>query len=143
MIELYSLLADLILIVHFAFVVFVVVGLVLVWVGWMCRWRVVRNVWFRAAHLLAIGVVMAESLAGVVCPLTTWENELRRLAGGGERYQGSFVQHWLHRVMFYDASESAFTVLYLFFFGAVLLSFWLVPPRWPARRLSGEESKEG
>ena len=83
----------------------------------------------------------AESLAGVVCPLTTWENDLRLLAGGGERYQGSFVQHWLHRVMFYDAGEGVFTILYVSFFGAVLLSFWLVAPRWPRWCLRREETR--
>ena len=127
----YTALADLTLIIHFAFVTFVVAGLLLVWVGWLCRWRFVRNFWFRIAHLLAIGVVAAESLAGFVCPLTTWENSLRLLAGGGERYQGSFVQHWLHRMMFFEASESTFTILYVLFFAAVALSLWLVKPRWP------------
>jgi hypothetical protein len=141
MVWIYSLLADLILILHFAFVAFVVVGLVLVWIGWQCGWSFVRNVWFRAAHLLAIAIVAAESLAGVVCPLTTWENDLRLLAGGGERYQGSFIQHWLHRVLFYDASERTFTVAYVLFFGAVLLSFWLVAPRWPRWRSSRGETR--
>ena len=133
MARLYALLADLILILHFAFVAFVVAGLLVVWVGWLCRWQFVRNFWFRLAHLLAIGVVAAESLAGFVCPLTIWENNLRLLAGGGERYQGSFVQHWLHRLMFFEASESTFTILYILFFAAVALSLWLVKPRWPAR----------
>src|SRR6267142_2619369 len=118
MARLYTFLADLTLILHFAFVAFVVAGLLTVWVGWLLRWRFVRNFWFRIAHLLAIGVVAAESLAGFVCPLTIWENNLRLLAGGGQRYQGSFVQHWLHRVMFFQAGESTFTILYVLFFAA-------------------------
>ena len=130
----YTMLADSILILHFAFVAFVVIGLLVIWVGWLRRWRFVRNFWFRLAHLLAIGVVAAESLTGIVCPLTIWENHLRLLAGGGERYAGSFVQHWLHRVMFYEARESTFTILYILFFVAVALSLWLVKPRWPALR---------
>jgi len=132
MARLYALLADLILILHFAFVAFVVAGLLVILVGWLCRWQFVRNFWFRLAHLLAIGVVAAESLAGFVCPLTIWENNLRLLAGGGQRYQGSFVQHWLHRLMFFEASESTFTILYILFFTAVALSLWLVKPRGPA-----------
>lgn len=131
MARLYTLLADLILILHFAFVAFVVAGLVLVWVGWLCRWQFVRNFWFRLAHLLAIAVVAAESLAGIVCPLTIWENSLRLLAGGGGHYAGSFVEHWLHRVMFFEASESTFTILYVLFFTTVALSLWLVKPHWP------------
>jgi hypothetical protein len=137
MARLYALLADLILILHFAFVAFVVAGLFVVWVGWLCRWRFVQNFWFRLAHLLAVGVVVAESLAGFVCPLTIWENNLRLLAGGGERYQGSFVQHWLHRLMFFEASESTFTILYVLFFAAVALSLWVVKPRWPGSDFAG------
>jgi len=131
----YLVLADLTLIVHVAFVAFVVVGLILIWIGRFCGWAFVRNFWFRIAHLAAIGVVAAESLAGFVCPLTTWENRLRLLAGGEERYQGSFIQHWLHQVMFFDLSETVFTVLYILFFAVIALSLWLVPPHWPRRSL--------
>ena len=125
----YLALADLTLIVHAAFVAFVIVGLLLIWIGRLRHWVFVRNIWFRLAHLAAIGVVAAESLAGFVCPLTTWEDKLRLLAGGEVRYQGSFIQHWLHQVMFFDLNEKVFTVAYAAFFLAVALSLWLVPPR--------------
>lgn len=126
-------LADLVLLVHAAFVAFVVVGLLLIWIGQVRRWAFVRNFWFRLAHLAAIGVVAAESLAGFVCPLTTWEDRLRLLAGGEQRYAGSFIQHWLHQVMFFDLNENVFTLFHLAFFLAVALSLWWVPPRWPGR----------
>jgi len=45
------LLADIVLVVHFAFVLFVVGGLVLIWIGVVLRWAWVRNFWFRVAHL--------------------------------------------------------------------------------------------
>ena len=128
-------LADLTLIVHAAFVAFVVIGLVLIWIGRFRRWAFVRNCWFRLAHLAAIGIVSAESLMGFVCPLTTWENRLRLMAGGEERYQGSFIQHWLHQLMFFDMSETVFTVIYVAFCTAVALSLWLVPPCMPRRSL--------
>jgi hypothetical protein len=92
----------------------------------------VRNFWFRVAHLAAIGVVVLESAFGVTCPLTTWEMRLRALAGGGQYYQGSFLQHWIHRIMFYQASEGVFLVIYVAFFGLVLLSFWIVKPDGPS-----------
>lgn len=132
--RLYLLLADLLLVLHAGFVAFVVFGLVLVWMGRFCGWAWVRNFWFRAAHLAAMAVVAGESLAGFVCPLTTWEDHLRVLAGGGQRYEGSFIQHWLHRIMFFDVNERIFTMIYVVFFLAVALSLWLVPPRWPSRR---------
>jgi hypothetical protein len=66
---------------HFAYVTFVIVGLILTLVGAVLHWRWVRNFWFCLMHLSMIGVVVLEAWCGVVCPLTTWENELRELAG--------------------------------------------------------------
>lgn len=130
----YSLLADLVLVVHFSYVAFVVVGFVIIWLGFFLRWQWVRNFYFRLAHLVAMGIVALEAVAGIICPLTVWEERLRFLAGGGHRYAGSFVQHWLHRILFYEASESVFQVLYVAFFTLILLSLWVVKPRWPRRR---------
>jgi hypothetical protein len=131
--RLYLVLADLVLVVHASFVAFVVVGLVLICLGWWRRWACVRNFWFRVAHVAAMGVVTAESVAGFVCPLTTWEDRLRLLAGGELRYQESFIQHWLHRLIYFDLSASVFTIIYIAFFLTVALSLLLVPPRWPGR----------
>lgn len=131
---LYLLLADLVLVVHAGFVVFVLGGFLIIWIGRWRGWNFVRNFWFRAVHLAAIAVVAAESLAGWVCPLTTWEDRLRNLGGGPERYSESFIQHWLHKVLFFEFDESVFTVVYLAFFLAVALSLWLVPPQWPGRK---------
>src|SRR5262245_31886634 len=119
--RIYLLLADVTLIVHFAFVAFVIVGLLLIWIGGLCRWAFVRNLHFRLAHLTAIGVVAAEAWFGIGCPLTTWEDKLRLLAGGAERYQGSFISHWLHQVMFFELDQRIFTVAYAIFFLAVAL----------------------
>ncbi len=129
--QLYASAADGVLIVHFAFVAFVILGLVAVLLGGMFRWRFVHNFYFRTAHVAAIGYVVMESVAGITCPLTTWENDLRLMAGGGEQYAGSFIQHWIHRVMFFQASETTFTVIYIAFFALVLLSIGLVRPDWP------------
>ena len=119
----YELAADAILVVHFAFVLFVVGGLVLTWAGALLRWGWIRNVWFRAAHLVAICYVAAEGLLGVMCPLTAWEDALRgRTVGSG------FVARWIHRLMFYELPESFFTVVYVAFAFIVILTYWLVPP---------------
>ena len=126
--------ADTILIVHFSFVAFVAVGLLLIWIGRFRHWSFVCNFWFRLAHLLAMGGVAAESLLGVTCPLTVWENRLRLLSGGARRYEGERVQYWLHQIVFFDLSETTFAIIYVLFFLAVLASLWFVRPRWPGRR---------
>jgi hypothetical protein len=129
--RIYSLLADLILVIHFGFVAFVLLGFVIIWVGYFRGWSFVRNFWFRCAHLLAIGIVAAEALGGVICPLTKWEAQFRERAGANAEYAGSFMQHWIHKIMFFDIPESAFTIIYLIFFSLVAISLWLVRPRLP------------
>jgi hypothetical protein len=130
-----SLLADLVLIIHVAFVAFVVLGFVFIWVGYFCGWRLVYDIRFRLVHLVAMGVVFAESVLGLICPLTTWEGALRMRSGEGQTYEGSFIAHWLGRILFFDWSESTFTLVYTIFFAFILLTFWIVRPRWPNRRV--------
>lgn len=133
--NLYFVFADLVLALHLAIVAFVVLGLPVIWIGFWRNWDFVRNFWFRLAHLAAMGVVLAESVFGVLCPLTIWEERLRLLAGGGRQYAGSFVQHWVHWILFYQADERVFTALYAAFFGAIVLSLFLVRPRGPGTLL--------
>ena len=125
----YPLLADLILVVHFAFVAFVVGGLALIWIGAAAGWRWVRNFWFRSAHLAAIVFVAGEALAGVWCPLTVWEDALRGVHG-----EKSFVARWIHRVLFYDFPPWAFTVAYIAFALVVAATWRFVRPESPRKK---------
>lgn len=118
-----ALLADAVLIVHFAFVLFVTGGLAAIWIGAAAGWRWIRNRAFRIAHLGAILFVAGEAIVGVWCPLTVWEAELR-----GVPADKSFVAQWIHRVMFYDFAEWVFAAAYIAFALAVAATFWLVPP---------------
>ncbi len=121
------LIADLILVTHALFVAFVVLGLVVVLLGNYCHWHWVRNWWFRITHLAAIGIVIAESWLGMICPLTEWENRSRE-AAGGSAYSSSFIQHWLHEILFYDFEPWVFTVAYTLFGILVVVTWLLVPP---------------
>jgi len=116
--------ADAILLIHFAFVLFVVGGLALIWIGAATGWQWVRNFWFRVAHLAAIAFVALESLAGVWCPLTVWEDALR-----GAASDKSFVARWVHRLMFFQLPEWMFTVAYVLFAVIVALTMALIPPQ--------------
>jgi len=117
-------LADIVLIVHFLFVAFVVGGLALIWVGAASGWAWVRNFWFRVAHLAAIVFVAGEALVGVWCPLTVWEDALR-----GVRGEKSFVARWIHRLMFYDFPGWVFTTAYVSFALVVIVTLVWLPPR--------------
>ena len=137
----YLLAADALLFLHVLFVVFVVVGLVLILAGGVAGWRWVRNPWFRLAHLVAIGVVVLQSWAGVICPLTTWEMELRARAGDAV-YSGSFIAHWLQRLLYYQAPGWVFTACYSVFGLLVILSWIRVRPMPFSRRMdSGPDQK--
>lgn len=129
----YQALADAVLVLHTGIVLFVVGGLLLVLLvnGLRLgpRWGWVNRPLFRGLHLAAIGVVVAESWLGIECPLTTLEMALRTRAGSGA-YAGSFVQHWLQRLLYYNAPGWVFTLAYSVFGLAVAATWW----RWPPRR---------
>ena len=85
----YRWLADAVVVVHVAFVVFVMVGAFLA-----LRWR-----WLVWLHLpAAIWGVLIE-YAGWICPLTPLENALRARAGEAG-YSGDFIQHYLLRALY-------------------------------------------
>ncbi|MFB9867739.1 DUF2784 domain-containing protein [Vreelandella sulfidaeris] len=121
------LLADTILVIHVLFVAFVVIGLFAIYLGYWLNWRWVYNRTFRIIHLCAIGYVVVQAWLGVVCPLTTWEMALRAEAGTAT-YAGSFIQHWLHRALYFTFPAWVFMVVYTLFGGLVLASWWLVRP---------------
>jgi Protein of Unknown function (DUF2784) len=123
----YALLADAVLALHLAIVVFVVAGLLLIVVGNLIGWRWVNHLWFRLLHLAAIAVVVAEAWAGLTCPLTTLEMWLREQAQMAQ-YSGSFIQHWLQQLLYYDAPAWVFTVAYSLFGLCVAAAWWCFPP---------------
>ena len=123
----YQLLADAVLALHVALVAFVVGGLVFVIVGNLRRWRWVNAWWFRLAHLGTIAVVAAQAWLGVVCPLTTLEMWLRRQARSAT-YSGSFVEHWLQRLLYFEAPWWVFALAYTLFGLLVAATWWRYPP---------------
>lgn len=86
---LYALLADLVVLVHALFVLFVVFGGLAV-----LRWR--RLAWL---HLPAAVWGVAIELGGWICPLTYLENYFRQL-GGGSGYSVTFIEQYLEPVLY-------------------------------------------
>lgn len=133
----YRILADIVVLVHAAYVMFVVLGQVVILVGGVLGWPWVRSALFRGVHLAMILVVVIEAWCGVTCPLTVWEDSLRRLAGE-TRYEGDFIPHMVHNLLFYDAPPWVFNLSYTLFGCLVLATLWAVPPRWGRERRMGE-----
>ena len=124
----YRIAADLVLAVHTSFVLFVILGLVLVLVGGFRGWPWVKNLWFRVGHLLAIGVVVTQTWLGAICPLTILENTLRSRAGDAV-YAGSFIGHWMETLLYYQAPHWVFVISYTAFGLLVVASWAIVTPR--------------
>ena len=123
----YLIAADLLLLGHVLFVGFVVVGLLLVIMGKGLHWSWIRNPWFRLLHLASIAFVVLLSWLSRICPITTWEMLLRE-RGGGSTYSGSFISYWLETLLYYDAPEWVFVMLYTFFGIAVLAAWYWIRP---------------
>jgi polyferredoxin len=124
----HALLADAVLVVHAAVVLFVIGGLVFIVVGGWRGWAASAAPVFRIAHAFAIGIVVAQAWLGADCPLTTLESWLR-LQASGEPYTRGFIAHWLQRLIFYDAPAWVFTLGYTLFAAAVAAAWWKFPPR--------------
>jgi hypothetical protein len=130
----YQLAADGLLILHALIVAFVVVGLLLIILGLLRNWQWPTRPWFRSLHLLAIVIVALQAWLGVICPLTSWEMALREKAGGIV-YAGSFIEYWLHRLIFFEAEPWVFTLAYTLFGLAVLAAWLYYPPRFRGSRM--------
>ena len=124
----WQLLADAVLCSHVALMIFVVLGLPLIVVGNLRHWPWINSPWLRFAHLATIVVVAGEAWLGIVCPLTTLEMWLRGKAHAAT-YEGSFVEHWLQALLFWQGPAWVFTMGYSMFGLAVLATWWL----WPVR----------
>ena len=86
---LYRVFADLVIVVHLAFVLFAVLGGLLV-----LRWR--RCAWVHVPCVVWAALI---EFAGWVCPLTPLENWLRE-RGGAIAYRSGFVEHYILPILY-------------------------------------------
>jgi hypothetical protein len=93
----YGFAADLVVMLHFAFLIFVVSG------GFFVR----RYRWLLLPHLAAIAwAIYVEAAPGIVCPLTPIENHFAEM-GGEDGYRSGFVEHYLVPVIYPDGLTRA------------------------------------
>ena len=121
---LHALLADLVLVLHGLFILFVLLGGLIVWrrprLGWL--------------HLTAVAWAVWAAWAGWICPLTPLENALRRAAGQAG-YGGGFVEHYLLALIYPDGLTRGVQIgLGLFVALLNLAVYALLVRAWRARR---------
>ena len=117
----WSLLADGLVVIHFAFTAFVIFGGFLTW-----KWR-----WMALVHLPALAWGVWVEVSATICPLTPLENHLRHLAGESG-YSGGFLAHYLVAVLY----PPGLTWRIQWVLAAVLLAFNAVAygrPLWQSR----------
>ena len=107
---LYRGLADLIFLLHFGFVLFVVFGGILV----------VYRRFFLYLHLPALFWGILIEFFQIACPLTDLENNLRRL-GGEAGYSGGFVEYYITAILY-----PSITPQFQMFLGLILVTFNLL-----------------
>jgi hypothetical protein len=123
---LFRLLTDTIVIVHFAFLAFVVGG------GFLVR-RYRRLI---VPHLLALAWgIYVEAMPGMLCPLTPLENHFARLAGA-EGYEGGYIEHYLVPIIYPDG----LTPTVQRWLAMALIAVNVIAYTWP-RRPGGVKSR--
>ena len=111
--------ADTILILHFLVIIFIISLYFLIPYGYSKNWKFVKNYKIRLAHLMLIFFITLETFLGIICPLTTLENDLR-----GQSYSETFISFWISKVIYWDLPTIFFIVLYtIFLIFAIIL--WL------------------
>jgi hypothetical protein len=85
----YRVLADVVLLLHLAFILFVVLGALLVW-------RFPHLAWLHLPAVMWAGLI---EISGRVCPLTPLENHLRGLSGEAG-YPGGFIEYYLLPIIY-------------------------------------------
>ena len=124
----YQFLANTVLILHVCVVLFVIGGLILIFIGNSRGWQWVNLLWFRLVHLATIFYVAGQAWFNVTCPLTTLENWLRKM-GGITSYSSSFIEYWFQKILFYNGPLWAFTLAYTAFACLVAVSWRRFPPK--------------
>jgi hypothetical protein len=123
-----AVIAETILVVHFAIIAFNVVGLFVIPIGAALRWRIVRIAWLRLLHLAILATVAGQAVAGRACFLTVWQNELT----GNRTAPEPMIAHWIDGLIYWNLPIWVFAIIYCAVFAYVVALTVLVPfgPRW-------------
>ncbi len=123
----YGFLADLVMLLHFGFIILVVFGGLLA-----LRWQR-----FTLLHLPAVlWALFLELKPGTICPLTPLEQALR-LRAGESAYRGGFIEHYLGPIIYPDMSMQDQYFLGVGLFVLTVLIYWRVYRKW---RSSGRKA---
>ena len=124
----YKIVADTIVIVHFAWILFMLVGFILTVRGF-ARKEFFDKWLFRTFHLLGIAYVSVLAIMGKYCPLTLWENILRAKYDPSLTYPGSFIIHYTQRLVYPDINPLVIRIPTTFIAVFCVIVFLIRPPQ--------------
>jgi glycopeptide antibiotics resistance protein len=119
-----TLLADFVLLAHFAITVFLVAGMLLIPLGAHWHWSWVRARRMRQIHAGLMALIAIEAIFNITCPLTVLEALLRHAAA-----PESFWADQLSKILYWDLPLEFFTILYVCCVIWILYLWKSVPPR--------------
>jgi hypothetical protein len=119
-----TLLADLVLLIHFAIAAFLVTGMLLIPLGAHYQWTWVRSRRYRQIHIGLMVFIALEAIFHITCPLTILEAFLRSTTA-----PNSFWADRLSKILYWDLPLEFFTILYDCCVIWILYLWQSVPPR--------------
>jgi len=127
-----AVIAAAILVVHFVIIAFNVLGLFVIPIGALLRWRFVRVAWLRLLHLAILAIVAGQAVAGRACFLTVWQNDLT----GNRTAPEPMIAHWIDGLIYWNLPIWVFAIIYCGVFAYVLALTIFVPFGPRSRRLT-------
>jgi hypothetical protein len=124
-------LANVVVVLHLAFFLFVVGGFAAILIGLARRWPWIYNPWFRAPHILAVMVVLAEDVFHFACPLNTMESALRPNPANADSSSG--ISHVLDFLLRHTIPGRVLDAMYWTLGAVLLILLLIVRPRFHNR----------
>ena len=115
--------AEVILILHFIFVGFVISLFFFIPLGYKLNWVWQKNKKIRFFHLGLIVLITTETILGFTCPLTMIENKLR-----GIITSNTFISIWMTNLLYWDLPTQFFLIIYSLCLVLVILMWIKFPP---------------
>jgi hypothetical protein len=124
---LYSIAISAVYAIHLIYALVIIIGFILILVGFFAGWRWIRNFAFRLIHLLMIGIVAVESMFNAECPLTWLEYKLMSL-DHVKHSSMPFIAGIVNRILYYNFPIWLFNLIYIAFGATVLIVWFAIPP---------------
>ena len=118
-----TLVAELLLLIHFGLAAFISAGFFIIPLGYKLNWNWIKKRNLRLLHLFLMGIITAETIVGLTCPLTVLENMFRDVD-----YSMSFISFWVGQILYWDLPNQVFVLVYSLCFVWVLILWKTFPP---------------